>query len=523
MKNIYSKVAIYCRLSEEDRNKKNEFDDSLSIQNQKAMLIRHAQEKGWDIYQIYADDDYRGSDRNRPEFNRLLKDAEDGKFDIILCKTQSRFTREMELVEKYINGLFKEWNIRFVSIVDNADTSNKGNKKSRQINGLVNEWYLEDMSENIKSALTVRREKGLHIGAFALYGYQKDPEQKGHIVPDPEAAEVVQRIFSMYAIGIGMTAIARQMNEEGILNPTAYKIAKGIRTKINGKQMGTLWKYYTVSNMLTNEIYIGNMVQGKYESISYKTGICKPRDKSLWIKVPNTHEPIIDKELWNRVQDMRKGRFKPLVTGEVGPFANKLKCAYCGYNLRTKKCHGYRYFECGTRYTCKDACKGAFIPLSELQEVIKSELDQMIKEYLDEVSLTGMIEAEEKCESRIEVLQKRIKDAERKVSIAQAGIKELYTDKITGIISQDEFVNLSAAYRDEIEQVKYTLETLRRQMHQEQTRSKEESRNEILKRYISVEDTKVNRELVAALIEYIEVGRRLNRKENVPIIIHWNF
>lgn len=133
------KVAIYCRLSEEDKNKLCETDDSNSIQNQKAMLIQYSLAQGWEIYNIYSDDDFTGSDRNRPEFKRLLADAEDKKFDIILCKTQSRFTRELELVEKYIHGLFLLWNIRFVSIVDNADTDNKGNKKSRQINGLVNE------------------------------------------------------------------------------------------------------------------------------------------------------------------------------------------------------------------------------------------------------------------------------------------------------------------------------------------------------------------------------------------------
>ena len=133
------KVAIYCRLSEEDRNKVNKEDDSNSIKNQKAMLIQYALSQDWDLYDIYSDDDYAGSDRNRPQFKRLLADAESRKFDIILCKTQSRFTRELELVEKYIHGLFPVWGIRFVSIVDNADTANKGNKKSRQINGLVNE------------------------------------------------------------------------------------------------------------------------------------------------------------------------------------------------------------------------------------------------------------------------------------------------------------------------------------------------------------------------------------------------
>ena len=181
-----SRVAIYCRLSEEDRNKQSETDDSNSIQNQKSMLLQYSLEHGWEVYNIYSDDDYTGSDRRRPEFNRLLEDAKNRKFDIVLCKTQSRFTRELELVEKYIHGLFPIWGIRFISIVDNADTANKGNKKSRQINGLVNEWYLEDMSENIKSVLTDRRKNGHHIGAFALYGYKKDPDVKGHLIIDEE-------------------------------------------------------------------------------------------------------------------------------------------------------------------------------------------------------------------------------------------------------------------------------------------------------------------------------------------------
>ena len=187
------KTAIYCRLSEEDRNKKQRTDDSESIQNQKNMLLQHAMDQGWEIYDINSDDDYTGADRKRPEFNRLIQDAKAKKFDIILCKTQSRFTRELELVEKYIHGLFPALGIRFISIVDNADTANKGNKKSRQINGLVNEWYLEDMSENIKSVLDNKRENGLHIGSFALYGYKKDPQQKGHLIIDEEAADVDEK------------------------------------------------------------------------------------------------------------------------------------------------------------------------------------------------------------------------------------------------------------------------------------------------------------------------------------------
>ena len=148
------KVAIYCRLSDEDRDKISATDDSASIQNQKSMLITYAINRGWEIYSIYSDDDYSGADRNRPEFNRLLQDAQARKFNIVLCKSQSRFTRELELVEKYIHTLFPMLGIRFVSLVDSADTDDRGNKKSRQINALVNEWFLEELSDNIREVLT---------------------------------------------------------------------------------------------------------------------------------------------------------------------------------------------------------------------------------------------------------------------------------------------------------------------------------------------------------------------------------
>lgn len=204
------KVAIYCRLSAEDRDKLSKNDDSASIQNQKDMLIKHAISNGWEIYGIYSDDDYSGADRNRPEFNRLIQDAKARRFDTVLCKSQSRFTREVELVEQYIHTLFPTLGIRFISLVDNADTEDRGNKKSRQINALVNEWFLEELSDSIKSVLTSRREQGLHIGSFAPYGYAKDPYAKGHLIIDDEAAAVVRRIFALYLAGKGKQSIPMQ-------------------------------------------------------------------------------------------------------------------------------------------------------------------------------------------------------------------------------------------------------------------------------------------------------------------------
>ena len=187
-----NKVAIYCRLSDEDRDKRDKTSESESIQNQKSMLLAYAMERGWGVFDIYCDEDLSGADRNRPDWNRLIQDAEDRKFNIVLCKTQNRFTRELELVEKYIHDKFLEWNIRFVSIVDHADTEVKGNKKSRQINGLVNEWYLEDLSDNIRRTLNHKKQNGEWTGSFAPYGYMRDPTDKNHLIVDPIAAEIVK-------------------------------------------------------------------------------------------------------------------------------------------------------------------------------------------------------------------------------------------------------------------------------------------------------------------------------------------
>lgn len=287
------KAAIYVRLSEEDKNKKSASDDSESIQNQKALLMQYAINNTWDVVEIYNDDDYKGADRNRPEWNRLINDAKKRKFDIILCKTQSRFTREMTMVEHYIHELFPLWGIRFIGVTDNADTANKGNKKQRQIMGLTNEWYIEDLSDSIKAALTIRREQGFHIGSFALYGYKKDPDNKGKLIIDPEAADVVREVFTLFADGHGKEHIARYLNAKGIPNPTQYKRLNGISYKTPKHKLGTIWRYYTIADMLINETYIGNMVQGKYGSVSYKTGVNKPRKKEQWISVKNTHESCL--------------------------------------------------------------------------------------------------------------------------------------------------------------------------------------------------------------------------------------
>ncbi len=516
------KVAIYCRLSEEDRNKQFETDDSNSIQNQKAMLKQYADEQGWDVYEIYSDDDYTGSDRRRPAFNRLLKDAEDRKFNIVLCKTQSRFTRELELVEKYIHGLFPLWGIRFVSIVDNADTANKGNKKSRQINGLVNEWYLEDMSDNIKSVLTSRRQNGFHIGAFALYGYKKDPDQKGHLIIDEEAAAVVREVFTLFSQGMGKTAIARLLNDRGIPNPTEYKRRNGLRYKQPDNKNSTLWKYFAISDMLINEIYIGNMVQGKYGSISYKTKINKPRPKSEWYIVEGTHEPIIDRELWDRVQAMVAERAKPFSTGNIGLFAKKVRCVNCGYIMRSSKSHGQHFLQCANKHVAKDACEGAFISVNKLEKMVLDELKRLSQEYLDKDELEQNIEFCSNLQAQKEKLNSEIAAYTKKIEEYTKGIRDIYMDKVKGLITDNDFVEMSKDFSVEKERLQIMVADGEKKLIElDEQIETGDNRRELIEQYTNLEH--LTREMVVTLIDHIKVGRRIPGTRNVPIEIHWNF
>lgn len=516
------KAAIYCRLSEEDRDKRHEGDDSASIQNQKSMLLQYAMEQGWEIFQIYSDDDYAGSDRRRPGFQRLLRDAEQRKFDVVLCKTQSRFTRELELVEKYIHGLFPLWGIRFISIVDNADTANKGNKKSRQINGLVNEWYLEDMSENIRSVLTNRRQNGFHIGSFALYGYRKDPEHKGRLLIDEEAAVVVREVFTLYSQGCGKTAIARLLNERGIPNPTEYKRLCGLRYRQPKGRGGTLWKYSAISSMLVNEIYIGNMVQGKYGSLSYKTRQNRPRPREEWIIVEGTHEPIIDRKLWDRVQSLIKQKAKPFAGGSIGLFAGKARCMNCGYTLCSTVSRGRHYLQCPNRHVAKDACAGAFISVDRLEQLVREELNRLTAEYLD---LTVLEQEVTFCDDLREQKGRLLSDLilwEKKKAEYGKAIRELYLDKARGLLSESDYREMSEDFNTSRERLAHRIADGKRKLSEmEEFRETDGTRRERIEQ--SLYPQRLSRGFVDALVNYILIGKRIPGSRDVPVEIHWNF
>jgi DNA invertase Pin-like site-specific DNA recombinase len=517
------KVAIYCRLSEEDKNKQSANDDSESIQNQKSILIEYAFNNGWEIYDIYSDDDYKGSDRNRPAFKKLLEDAEKRKFNIVLCKSQSRFTREMELVEKYIHGYFVLWGIRFIGFADNADTENIGNKKARQINGLVNEWYLEDLSNNIRSVFKNKKSKGVHIGSFALYGYKKDPDKKGHLIIDEESAKIVREIFDLFIQGYGKTPIARILNDKGIPNPTEYKRQQGLRFNLRGGNNGTLWRYSTIASVLRNEMYIGTMVQNKQTNISYKTTkkIQIPPDE--WIKVPNTHEPIIDLEVWNQSQEMMRHRARTFAdTEKIGIFAKKVKCMYCDYYMRSQKCHEDRYLQCATKYASKSACIGSYISVKTLEKVVLTELRKMFEEYNIGDEVQRNIVYENRMKESIEQINKNINSYRQKQDDATKAVKNLYMDKTKGIITEDEFVEFSREFHQDKERYNQLISDCSQELEKLENKINTfDDKQQIFEEYGNIE--KLERVHVDSLIDYVSVGKRELGTKNREITICWKF
>lgn len=515
------KVAIYCRLSDGDNDKLNESDDSLSIRNQKAMLIKFASDNGWIIHDIYSDDDYTGTDRSRPEFNRLIVDAMDRKFDIVLCKTQSRFTRELELIEKYIHGLFPTLGIRFVSVVDQADTDDKGNKKARQLNGLVNEWFLEDLSDNIRSVLTSRRELGLHIGSFAPYGYMKDPFSKGHLLIDPEAAQVVRRIFLLFADGHGKQAIARILNEEGIPNPTEYKRQHGmVRNK--KVQSSSLWRYSTISDMLTNQVYIGHMVQGKTGIVSYKSQekVIYPTDR--WIIVQNTHDPIIERELWDKVQALLEKKATPEAKEPEGIFARKIRCVHCGSRMHSIKSGEKRGFKCETHALSHDSCIGAYISLRKLERIVVAQLHILAGELLDQDALEQGIDLFPGLKQRRTGLESSIAKFRKKIDQNNTALRSLYLDKVKGIISEAEYLELTEQFQNGKADFEAKIADLREQIRQiDITIATQHNKKQLAQQYVGARH--LTKEMSDILIDCIYVGKRDPLTRDTPVVIHWNF
>lgn len=523
-----NRVAIYCRLSDEDKLKENN-QDSESIQNQKNLLMEYAIEQGWEIYKLYSDDDWSGMDSERPEWNKMLLDAEGKQFNILLCKSQSRFTRDMEMVEKYLHTLFPLWGIRFVGFADNADTNNKGNKKARQINGLVNEWYCEDISENIKVVFDKKRRDGLYIGGLAPYGLMKDPNTKGKLLVDPEAAIIVKRIFQLYLDGYGSMKIAKLFNDEGIPNPTKYKNMHGVNWKKGKiKENLGLWTGVTVRRILKNQMYIGHMVQGVHKKVSYKSKKCVLVPKEDWYIVENTHEAIIDKETFELVQKMIKSKRRSDGTGKPHVLAGKVRCADCGSTMtrftpndRKGKSLPYKYLRCGMIDKKTGACTGHYIRFDKLEELILFRL----KEYFKNISERTL---KERCQEitteqkPIKSIESQIADIDKDIDKRKKTIEVLYMDRVNGDITIKQWSEMKASFEKQLGALLNRKSVLQ---HEKDIEASQQDKERVLLqkiRYYKNID-KLDAKVVNEFIDYITIGEKDKENGTQAVNIKWRY
>ena len=523
------RVGIYERLSDEDRDKANKEDNSESIKNQRHLLMAEVEKRpDFILVDEYCDEDLSGAGTYRPEFERLIRDCENGKIDVVLCKSQSRFSRDMEIIEKYLHNKFIEWGVRFISLADNADTNNKGNKKSRQINGLVNEWYLEDVSNNIRSAFDTKMRHGEFISPFASFGYEVSTEDNNKLVVDPVAAEIVKDIFDLYLTGLGFTGIAKYLNSKNIPCPSLYKYRKGIKLNVisNRPREEIKWTTNAIKTILTNELYLGHLIQGKRTTVSYKNHKIKHKDKSEWIKIENTHEAIIDEETFNKVQVAMKERTKPMkATGVVHIFSGKVFCLECKHYMRKKNSSKHEYLVCSNNRDGYDDCiNKSSIRYDLLAELVLEAINKKIKKFYDEEELNNLDskKKETRFSSKIKSLEKQRADVEKEVAKTRNYLKSLYEDKVNGVITTEQFKDLIADYNKNEDKYSNQINSINNEIAY--YKMKEESSKNNKKIFSKYQELKeLNRVIVDEFIDKIYIGKLNEEINSRDIQIKWNF
>jgi len=447
------RTALYARLSREDGDK----PESDSIANQRKLLEGYlVQHPELQSVGFYADDGFTGTNFERPEFKRMVTDMEAGKINCVVVKDLSRFGRDYIDVGRYLERWFPERGVRFIAIGDNIDSESGPYDMILPVKNIINEQYARDISQKVRGSFQIKQQRGEFIGAFASYGYRKDPENHNHLVIDPPAADIVQRIFTLFEQGNGKIKIAKLLNGEGIPCPSEYKKLNGEKyhngQKLNGT---TYWTYATIHRILNNQMYAGSMIQGKAPRQSMH-GKAKLLDKEKWAVVENTHEAIIAPEQWERVRSLLQRDTRTLnFSQNISPFAGFLRCGDCGRAMsKTNHASGV-YYCCGSykRYG-PTVCSRHGILHRALEQVVLDDLNKIIAAVEDLKAMADGVRTEPETRDR---------RAEReRIQINLARIyrlkKSAYEDYKEGLLSKEDFLRYKEDYQRQEELLTSQLE-----------------------------------------------------------------
>lgn len=510
-------TAIYIRLSSEDGDK----EESNSVKNQKKLLTKYVIETDdLNLYDIYIDDGYTGTNFNRPAFQRMLSGIKAGKVNCVVVKDLSRFGRNYIDSGYYLEKVFPEWNVRFISLSDQIDSFQHAYDMLLPIRNIFNEQYSRDISNKIQATIKTKQESGEFIGAFPSYGYKKSPTNKNQLIIDEYAANVVRRIFSLYIQGYGKQKIAKILNGEGILCPSEYKKVNGENYKNSSRLASTTyWSYSTINDILHREIYIGNMVQ--HTKHQHMRGKQKKILKEDFIIVKNTHEPIIDQATWEKAQMLLTKRTRDLdLETNKNIFAGFVKCGDCGRSMSKNMWQlsdgtkVYR-FVCGThkRYG-KKFCTPHSFPLNVLESIVLSDLKTVVQN-ID--NLTEFIKPDEftniKENSHIDTELNKIEKELDRIKKLKKSIYEDYKDEL---ITKEEFLSYREDYLKKEKLCSKQIEALKSMKNSLST--KDEFQSPWLKKLVEFKDIEaLDRTIVVEMINEIKIY------ENHNIEIIYNF
>lgn len=473
-------TALYLRLSKEDGDvasgSKNE---SNSIANQKSLIMDYLQSRPeFRVVSIREDDGFSGTDFNRPAFQAMMEDVKKGVINCIIVKDLSRFGRNYIEVGRYLEKLFPMLGIRFIAVNDNYDSLEADTAHDIVVpfKNLINDSYCRDLSVKIRSHLAIKRKNGEFIGAFACYGYLKDENNRNQLVVDTYAGQVVKDIFRMKINGMSQYRIADALNEQGILSPMEYKKYLGSHFessfKVNPK---AVWTAKAVTRILTNEVYTGVLVQGKQTTPNHKVKVRQEVDETDWIRVENAHESLIDRVLFDVVQNLmgRDTRTSPNET-QVFPLSGLVYCGDCGHPMvrkisrYTKKekadtAQTYGYFLCSEKCG-KGGCSWHRISENDLMGAVLGAVNLHIQKVLDVQEALKQIENAPSRQLMIQKYQERLSMKEEERKKAERLKIGIYEDLKDGLLDKDEYQKLKAEFDSRIAEADATVKELKRQI-----------------------------------------------------------
>ena len=471
------RTALYIRLSQEDGDK----EESDSIANQRKLLERFCREReDLQICEYYVDDGYTGTDFERPAFLRMMRDLRAGRADCVAVKDLSRFGRNYIDTGRYLERVFPGMGVRFIAVTDGIDSVGKEYNMLLPIKNIFNEQYARDISRKVHAAVEAKQRAGEFVGAFACYGYQKSPENHGRLVIDPAAAQVVRRIYSMTLEGYGTEQIAAQLEKDEVLTPRAYWLKKGIKRPGKGKQQpATKWNSSTVTKILSLQEYCGDILNFKTYSKSYKNKKRLENDRENWVIFKDVHEPIIERSVFEQVQQKRgKIRKRRTNEGEHNMFSGLLVCADCGCNLHFHFNQGnpeIKYFNCSNYKGNRGSCTSThYVRVDFLEQVVLGEIRRLTKFaslYENEFLKAVIGHSQQAAETDRKLKEKELKALLARDEELDGLFERIYEDNVSGKLSDDRFAKMSRRYEDEQKELAEKIKKLRSEIEKQSSQA----------------------------------------------------